>query len=195
MEQDESHALRGKRVAVLATDGVEQFEYLGPRGFLEQHGAEVTLLSPKPKGEFIQAFQDRTPAERFLVEMDVRDARPVQFDGLLLASGVANPDRLKQSVEALAFIREFTLQDKPIAALGQGPRTLIDAGIAKAKHVTSWPGLQEELRGAGAEWTDDEVVVDGKLVTSRNPDDLPVFNRTLLQELRLPMGTDPGLTS
>ncbi|PWF41879.1 DJ-1/PfpI family protein [Massilia glaciei] len=195
MEQEDMQALKGKHVAVLATDGVEAFEYLGPRDFLEQHGVRVTLISPKPKGEAIQSFDRGTQGARFLVEMDVRDARPVHFDGLLLASGEANPDRLKQSPEALAFIREFSLQDKPIAALGQGPRTLIDAGIAKAKHVTSWPGLQEELRKAGAEWTDDEVVVDGKLVTSRDPDDLPAFNRTLLQELTLPMGTDPGVTS
>ncbi len=166
-----------------------------PRAFLEEHGAQVTLISPKAKGELIQGFQHLTPGERFMVEMDVRDARPSLFDGLLLAAGAANPGRLGQSPEAISFVRAFALEGKPIAALGQGPRTLIEAGIAQAKHVTSWPGLQDELRNAGAEWTDDEVVVDGKLVTSRNPDDLEVFNRTLLQELTLPFGEDPGPTS
>lgn len=177
--------LKDKRVAVLMTDGVEQEEYIRPRRFLEEHGAKVTLVAPKPAGERIQGFNHMTPGDKFTVELDVRDARPIEFDALLLPGGVANPDRLRLSIEAITFIREFAREDKPIGAICHGPWTLIDAGIAKAKHVTSWPSLQEDLRNAGAEWTDDEVVVDGKLVTSRKPDDIPAFNQALLKELQV----------
>ena len=114
---------------------------------------------------------------------------------MLLPGGVANPDRLRLSTEAITFIREFAREDKPIAAICHGPWSLIDADIVKAKHVTSWPSLRQDLLNAGAEWTDDEVVVDGKLVTSRKPDDLPAFNNALYKELTTPPGTDPGPTS
>lgn len=179
-----SAALRGKRVAVLMTDGVEQVEYTNPREFLEQHGAQVTLVSPKPKGDEVQGFNHFEPGDKFRVELDVRDARPVEFDALLLPGGVANPDQLRLHMEAITFIREFARENKPIAAICHGPWTLIDAGIAKDKQLTSWPSLQEDLRNAGARWCDQEVVVDGKLVTSRKPDDLPAFNEALLAELQ-----------
>jgi protease I len=143
----------------------------------------VTLVSPKPKGQQVQGFNHLSPAERFTVEMDVRDARPGDFDALMLPGGVANPDQLRLSKEAIAFIREFGREDKPIAAICHGPWTLIDAGIAKGKHLTSWPSLQEDLRNAGAEWSDQPVVVDGKLVTSRKPDDIPAFGNALLEKL------------
>ncbi|KQW87790.1 glutamine amidotransferase [Massilia sp. Root418] len=182
--QEQAGTLAGKKVAVLMTDGVEQVEYLEPRRFLEQHGAQVTLISPKAKGEQVQGFNHMTPGDKFEVEMDVRDARPTEFDALVLPGGVANPDQLRLSTESISFIREFGREDKPIAAICHGPWTLIDAGLAKARHVTSWPSLQQDLRNAGADWTDDEVVVDGKLVTSRKPDDLPAFNDALLRELQ-----------
>lgn len=182
--QVQGQELQGRRIAMLMTDGVEQVEYTEPRRFLEQHGAQVTLISPKAKGENIQGFNHLTPGDRFQVEMDVRDARPVEFDALVLPGGVANPDQLRLSMESITFIREFAREDKPIAAICHGPWTLIDAGIAKDKRMTSWPSLQEDLRNAGANWTDDEVVVDGKLVTSRKPDDIPAFNRALLKELQ-----------
>lgn len=183
MEAKEQSALRGKHVAVLMTDGVEQVEYTKPREFLEQHGAKVTLVSPKPKGEAIQGFNHLTPGDRFTVEADVRDVRPGDFDALVLPGGVANPDRLRLSTEAITFIREFARENKPIAAICHGPWTLIDAGIVAGKRMTSWPSLREDLRNAGAAWSDEPVVVDGKLVTSRRPDDIPVFDRALLQEL------------
>jgi protease I len=182
-QQSTGQALQGKRIAMLLTDGVEQVEYTGPRSFLEQNGAQVTLVSPKDTGDEIQGFNHLTPGDKFKVEMDVRDARPADFDALVLPGGVANPDRLRLSKESISFIRQFGEEDKPIAAICHGPWTLIDAGLAQAKHMTSWPTLQEDLRNAGAEWTDEQVVVDGKLITSRKPDDIPAFNQALLKEL------------
>src|SRR5471030_1950184 len=161
--------LNGKHVAVLMTDGVEQVEYTGPRDFLEQHGARVTLISPKAKGEQVQGFHHATPGD---------------YDALLLPGGVGNPDQLRLSKESIRFIRDFAREDKPIAAICHGPWTLIDAGVAEGKRMTSWPSLQVDLRNAGAQWSDEQVVVDGKLVTSRKPDDIPAFNQALLKELQ-----------
>ena len=186
MDTPEGAVLQGKRVAMLLTDGVEQVEYVKPREFLEQHGAKVTLLSPKKKGDKIQGFNHLTPADKFTVEMDVRDARPDQFDALVLPGGVANPDMLRLSQEAIGFIKDFGGTEKPIAAICHGPWTLIDAGIAKGKRMTSWPTLKNDLRNAGAQWSDEQVVVDGKLVTSRKPDDIPAFGKALLHELTHP---------
>jgi protease I len=183
MPQNQTQALQGKRIAMLLTDGVEQVEYTGPRSFLEQQGAKVTLVSPKPQGDDIQGFNHLTPADKFKVEMDVRDARPGDFDALVLPGGVANPDMLRLSMEAITFIREFGRENKPIAAICHGPWTLIDADLVDGKRVTSWPTLQMDLQNAGAEWTDEQVVVDGKLVTSRKPDDIPAFNQAILSEL------------
>ncbi len=183
MDAKQGAELKGKKVAVLMTDGVEQVEYTGPREFLEQHGAKVTLVSPKAKGQQIQGFNHLTPGDKFQVEMDVRDARPGDFDALVLPGGVANPDQLRLSTEAIELIREFAREDKPIAAICHGPWTLIDAGIAKGKHLTSWPSLQTDLRNAGAEWSDERVVVDGRLVSSRKPDDIPAFNDAMLRQL------------
>ncbi|HEX4331334.1 MAG TPA: DJ-1/PfpI family protein, partial [Usitatibacter sp.] len=122
-------------------------------------------------------------ADEFTVEMDVRDAKPDQFDALVLPGGVANPDMLRLSKEAIGFIKDFGGTSKPIAAICHGPWTLIDAGIAKGKRMTSWPTLQNDLRNAGAKWSDEQVVVDGRLVTSRKPDDIPAFDDALLEKL------------
>jgi protease I len=175
--------LRGRHIAVLMTDGVEQVEYTGPRSFLEEHGARVTLVSPKSRGESVQGFNHLSPGDSFEVEMDLRDARPGDFDALVLPGGVANPDQLRMNATAVTFIREFARENKPIAAICHGPWTLIDAGIAEGKRLTSWPSLKEDLRNAGAEWSDAPVVVDGKLVTSRKPDDIPAFSQAILEEL------------
>jgi protease I len=193
MSTDQS--LQGKRVAMLMTDGVEQIEYTSPRSFLEQHGVQVTLLSPKGVGESIQGFKHLTPADQFKVEKNVKDAKPADYDGLVLPGGVANPDLLRLSLESIEFIRQFAESDKPIAAICHGPWTLIDAGVARAKHMTSWPSLTVDLRNAGAEWSDEPVVVDGRLITSRKPDDLPLFNDAILKELSAGMGGDTGPTS
>ena len=189
MDTKTGKELEGKRIAVLMTDGVEQVEYTKPRQFLEQHGAKVTLLSPKKKGEQVQGFNHLTPAEKFTVELDVREAQPGDFDALVLPGGVANPDMLRLSKESIGFIRAFSQARKPIAAICHGPWTLIDAGVAKGRRMTSWPTLQNDLRNAGAEWSDEEVVVDGQLVTSRKPDDIPAFDQALLEKL-----THPGAT-
>ncbi|MFL6631153.1 MAG: type 1 glutamine amidotransferase domain-containing protein [Massilia sp.] len=195
MEQVASKPLQGKRVAMLMTDGVEQIEYTSPRSFLEEQGATVVLLSPKAAGDEVQGFNHMQPADRFKVEMNVRDARPADFDGLVLPGGVANPDQLRLSKDAIDFIRDFDAEDKMVAAICHGPWTLIDAGIATGKHLTSWPSLKQDLTNAGAEWSDEEVVLDSRLVTSRKPDDLPAFNDMLLKELLVAPGTDPGPTS
>jgi protease I len=183
--------LRGKRVAILMTDGVEQVEYVEPRAFLEQHGAEVVLVAPKEKGEKVQGFNHLTPADSFEVELDVRAARADDFDALVLPGGVANPDSLRINNTAIAFIREFAREDKPIAAICHGPWTLIDAGIAEGKRLTSWSSVKEDIRNAGGEWVDEPVVVDGKLVTSRKPDDIPLFNQAILNGLVQSTGAPP----
>ena len=182
MDAKSGMELRGRNIAVLMTDGVEQVEYTRPREFLEEHGAQVTLLAPKAKGEKVQGFNGLDPADSFTVEQDVREVRASDFDALVLPGGVANPDKLRLSKESIAFIREFA-GGKPIAAICHGPWTLIDAGIARGKRLTSWPSLQTDLRNAGAQWSDEQVVVDGKLITSRKPDDIPAFSNALLEQL------------
>jgi len=190
-------SLKGRTVAVLMTDGVEQVEYLEPRRFLEEKGVQVTLISPKKAGEEIQGFNHLTPDQKFKVELSVQDANAADYDLLLLPGGVANPDNLRMSKESIAFIKTFGDEDKPIAAICHGAWPLIDAGVAESKHVTSWPTLEIDLRNAGAEWTDDEVVVDGKLITSRKPDDIPAFNDAVMKQLLVlqQAGSDPGPTS
>jgi protease I len=195
MEQMDARPLQGKRIAMLMTDGVEQIEYTSPRSFLEGQRATVVLLSPKAAGAEVQGFNQLQPADRFKVDMNVAEAHSVDFDGLVLPGGVANPDQLRMSKEAIAFIRAFDAEDKMVAAICHGPWTLIDAGIATAKHLTSWPSLKRDLTNAGAEWTDDPVVVDARLITSRNPGDLTAFNEAILKQLLVATGDDPGLTS
>jgi len=197
LEQATMQDLKGRRVAVLMTDGVEQVEYTEPRKYLEQLGVQVTLVSPKRAGEDVQGFNHDQPGDKFKVEMNVSEARPADFDALLLPGGERNPAELRKNAEAIRFIKEFGDEDKPIAAICHGPWALIEAGIAESKHLTSWPEIQDDLRKAGAEWTDEEVVVDGKLITSRKPDDIPAFNNALMKELMViqQAGTDPGPTS
>lgn len=185
--------LQGKRVAVLMTDGVEQVEYTEPRGYLEVRGAEVTLVSPKAAGEEIQAFNNLTPASTFKVERNVHDVSPAKFDMLVLPGGVANPDLLRLSERSIHFIREFTIENKPIAAICHGPWTLINADVLAEKRVTSWPSLQVDLRNAGANWVDQEVVIDGKLITSRKPADIPAFCRAIQVLLEEADVRPPGL--
>ena len=173
----------GKRVAVLMTEGVEQIEYTSPRSYLEEKGAKVILVAPKNPGDKVQGFNHTDKGDTFEVEMHVRDATPGDFDALLLPGGVTNPDQLRLSEESINFIRDFAAEQKPIGAICHGPWTLIDAGVAESKHVTSWPSLKNDLLNAGAEWTDEEVVIDGNLVTSRNPGDLPAFNEALARSV------------
>jgi protease I len=175
--------LDGKRVAVVMTDGVEQVEYTGPRTFLEQQGAQVILISPKGVGAAVQGMNHDDKGDTFPVEMNIGDAHPNDFDALLLPGGEQNPLALRKSPEAIAFIKEFYAADKPIAAICHAPWVLIDAGIAESKNLTSWPDIQDDMKQAGAEWIDQEVVIDEKLITSRKPDDIPAFNQALMKAL------------
>lgn len=198
MQTTSGNALKGKRIAVLMTDGVEQVEYTGPRGFLEEHGATVTLLAPKNPGDLVQGMNHDATGDRFTVEMHVRDAKPADFDALMLPGGVENPKKLRKSAEAIDFIRQFAQEDKPIAAICHGPLALIDAGLAMGSHLTSWPDdeTRDELVAAGAEWSDEELVIDDKLITSRKPADIPAFNDALFKELRIdPQVADLGPSS
>ncbi|KQQ31094.1 glutamine amidotransferase [Duganella sp. Leaf126] len=183
MNTSNHDSLSGKRIAILMTDGVEQVEYEQPRAYLEQHGAQVTLMSPKAKGDKVQGFEHLTASHEFTVELDVKDAQPGDYDALVLPGGVANPDALRLSEPSIGFIRDFGASGKPIAAICHGPWTLIDAGLVDGRKMTSWPSLKGDLRNAGAAWEDAEVVVDKGLVTSRKPDDIPAFNRALQQQL------------
>jgi len=193
---DVSHTLHGKRIAVLMTDGVEQVEYTGPRSFLEQQGAQVILISPKAVGEDVQGMNHDTPGDKFKVEMNIKDAVPGDFDALVLPGGEENPKLLRKDADSVAFVRNFYAEDKPLAAICHGPWVLIDAGIAESKNLTSYPEIQDDMRAAGAEWIDQEVVIDDKLITSRKPDDIPAFNEALMKALRVdPQAADMGPSS
>lgn len=171
--------LQGLRVAILATDGVEQIELEDPRQALEQEGAEVSVIAPKDGS--IQARKHLEPGDTFPVDMTAEEASPEQFDALLLPGGVANPDALRMDKPSVQFVRSFADEDKPIAVICHGPWTLVEADAVRGKRITSYPSLQTDLRNAGAEWVDEEVVVDGRLVSSRKPDDLPAFNRNMIE--------------
>ncbi|MFY9895968.1 MAG: type 1 glutamine amidotransferase domain-containing protein [Xanthobacteraceae bacterium] len=173
--------LNGRTIAVLATDGVEQVELTEPVKALKDAGADVQIVSNKTE---IQAFKHHDKASKVPVDMALDDANPEDFDGLVLPGGVINPDALRLVPAAIAFVRHFVQENKPIAAICHGPWTLIDAGGVKGKKMTSWPSLKSDLSNAGATWVDEQVVSDGGLITSRKPDDLPAFNKTMIEEFR-----------
>jgi protease I len=168
-----SDRLNGVKVAVLATDGFEQSELEKPVAALKAEGATVEIVSPKA-GEIRgkQHDKDGRPAR---VDTELAQADAGRYDALVLPGGVANPDALRLEPKAIEFVRSFAEQGKPIAAICHGPWTLINAEAVAGKTMTSWPSLQADLENAGAHWVDREVVVDGRLVTSRKPDDLPAF--------------------
>jgi protease I len=174
--------LKGKTVAVLATDGVEQVELIEPVKALEEAGAQVDVVSNK-KGE-IQGFNHHDKADKIPVDEPLEQASPDRYDALLLPGGVINPDALRLLPKAIGFVRHFVETKKPIAAICHGPWTLIDAGGVKGRRVTSWPSLKTDLANAGAKWVDEPVVTDMGLVTSRKPDDIPAFNRKMIEEFR-----------
>jgi len=165
--------LNGKKVAILATEGVEQVELIEPRKAVEGEGADVTLVS-LDAGEF-QGFDHLDKGETFTADKAVKDVSAEEFDALLLPGGVANPDFLRGDEDAVALVRDFFESGKPIGVICHGPWTLVEAGVLKGRTITSWPSLQTDIRNAGGNWVDEEVVVDGGLVSSRKPDDLPAF--------------------
>ena len=166
-------ALQGKRVAVLATDGVEQVELTEPVKALKAAGAEVVLVSLEAGR--IQGVNHDEKGDTFPVDALVADTVSKGFAGLVLPGGVANPDKLRTDEKAVAFVKEFMDSDKPVAAICHGPWMLVEAGVLKGRTITSWPSLKTDVRNAGGEWVDKQVNVDQKLVTSRKPDDLPAF--------------------
>lgn len=172
--------LTGKTIAVLATDGFEQVELEKPVAALREAGAEVHIVAPK--GGEIQGFNHHDKGDKTRVDRALADTQAEAYDGLVLPGGVINPDQLRLESEAIDFIRAFVRAEKPIAAICHGPWTLIDAGGVDGRRVTSWPSLKTDLRNAGAEWVDQEVVVDQGLLTSRNPDDLPAFCAKMVEE-------------
>ncbi|MHB1513411.1 MAG: type 1 glutamine amidotransferase domain-containing protein [Acidiferrobacter sp.] len=179
-------SLQGKRVAMLLTDGVEQVEYEKPRKYLEERGAAVDLIAPKKRGEKVLGFNHLTPGTQFTVDKAVEDARPEDYDALVLPGGVANPDQLRLSARAIEFVSRFAQTGHPVAAICHGPWLLINAGLVSGRHFTSWPSLEVDLKNAGGLWTDEPVVVDGRFISSRKPDDIPVFNEQIEKALLRP---------
>lgn len=177
-----SNELQGKRIAILAADGVEKVELEQPRAALEGAGAEVELLSLK--SEEIQARNhDLEPAGTFAVDRVVSDVSVDQFDGLVLPGGTVNPDKLRLDSSAVSFVRDFVNSGKPVGAICHGPWTLVEAGVAAGRKLTSYPSIRTDLRNAGANVVDEEVVVDGNLISSRSPADLPAFCSTVVEQL------------
>lgn len=170
--------ISGLRVAILVTDGFEQVELTEPRKALDEAGADTSIVSPKDgqvRGWKFTEWGDSLP-----VDLPLDQAKPDQFDALLLPGGVINPDALRMDEKAVAFARAFFEAGKPVASICHGPWTLIEAGAARGRRLTSWPSLRTDLQNAGADWVDEAVVVDGNLVTSRKPDDIPAFNREVI---------------
>jgi protease I len=172
--------LKGKRVAFIATDMVEQVELTEPWRALRDAGAETELISVEP-GE-IQGFNHFDKADTFPVDKTIDEVSQGDYDALVLPGGVGNPDQLRVNPAVVSFIRDFVASGKPAGVICHGPWTLVEADVVRGRTLTSWPSLQTDIRNAGGTWVDEEVVVDNGLVTSRKPDDLPAFNAKLIEE-------------
>ncbi|MDQ2767824.1 MAG: type 1 glutamine amidotransferase [Gemmatimonadota bacterium] len=175
-----TNALSGKRVAILATDGVEQIELLEPRKALDAAGAITKVVSLESGS--IQSFNHDKPGHTINVDTVLDSTSADDFDALLLPGGVANPDKLRTVESAVNFVRAFFEAGKPVAAICHGPWLLVEADVVRGRNVTSWPSLHTDLKNAGANWSDREVVTDHGLVTSRKPDDIPAFNKKMIEE-------------
>lgn len=174
-----ANELDNKRVAALVENGFEQSELVEPKKALEQAGAKVDIVSPH--SDKVKAWQHSNWGLELNVDRQLDEARPEEYDALLLPGGVMNPDKLRWNQTAVQFVKGFVQSGKPIAAICHGPWTLIEAGGVRGKKMTSWPSLQTDLRNAGAQWVDQECVNDHGLVTSRKPDDIPAFNTKMIQ--------------
>jgi len=172
--------LQGRKIAFLATDGVEQIEYTDPRKAVEEAGATAHLVALEP-GE-IQGFNHLDRGDRFPVDKAVAEASADDYDGLVLPGGVANPDALRADKDAVQFVRSFFEAGKPVASICHGAWTLVEADVVRGRTLTSWPSIKTDIRNAGGTWVDEEVHTDRGLVTSRKPDDLPAFNAKIVEE-------------
>jgi protease I len=173
--------LKGKKVAILATDGFEQVELTEPRKALDQTGATTHVVSIK-SGE-IRGWKFTEWGDKVKVDRTVDQVKASEYDALVLPGGVINPDHLRTEPKAVNFVREFAQSGKPVAAICHGPWTLVEAGVVRGKKLTSWPSLKTDLKNAGANWVDEQVVLDGNLITSRKPDDLSVFSQKIIEEI------------
>jgi protease I len=185
--------LEGKRVAILATDGFEQSELIEPKRALEEAGAETDVIAPKEgriRGWNVKNWGDEVEVNTLVADADTSD-----YDALLLPGGVMNPDRLRMNADAVRFAKSFFDAGKPVAAICHGPWTLVEAGVVSGRRMTSWPSLQTDIRNAGGEWVDAEVVTDRGLVTSRKPDDIPAFNAKMIEEIAEGMHACSGRSS
>ncbi len=171
--------LQNLRVAILVADGFEQVEMTQPREALHKAGAVTQLVSPS-KGE-VQSSQHEVPAETFPVDVNVSDADPAQFDALLVPGGVGSPDKLRADNKSMLFVHAFEVANKPIAAICHGPWVLVETDFLRGKRVTSWPSLRTDIRNAGGNWVNEAPVRDGQLVTARNPQDIPAFNKAIIE--------------
>ena len=176
-----SESLHGMKIAILATDGFEQSELVEPRKALEDAGATTEVISPK-SGE-IKGWNKTDWGNKVKVDKTLSQASVDDYDALVLPGGVMNPDHLRMDADAVQFVREFVSTERPVAAICHGPWTLIDAGAVKGRTLTSWPSLKTDLENAGATWVSEEVVTSGPFISSRNPDDIPAFAKTLIQTL------------
>jgi protease I len=170
--------LNGLKVAILVTDGFEQVELVEPRKALDEAGAQTQIVSPKTdrvRGWKVTDWGDELP-----VDVPLDGTSPENFDALLLPGGVINPDKLRMEPKAVSFVKSFFSAGKPVAAICHGPWMVIEAEAARGRRIASWPSLKTDVRNAGAEWVDEEAVTDGNLVTSRKPDDIPAFNRAII---------------
>ncbi len=177
---NEQQDLNGKRVAIVVTKGFEEIELTDPREALDAAGAETVLISPE-QGT-VKSWTDKNWGNDFPVDLPLSEARAGDFDALLLPGGVMSPDKLRMEKDAVQLVRDFATAKKPIASICHGPWLLAEADVVRGRKVTSYPSLQTDLKNAGANWVDEEVVVDEGMVTSRNPGDLPAFNRKMLEE-------------
>ena len=173
-----TNQLNGCSVAILVTDGFEQVEMTEPRKALEQAGAQTQIVSPK-NGQ-VQGWNHQNKGDVFKVDLALDSADPKSFDALLLPGGVANPDQLRTIPKAVVFVASFVRDGKPIAAICHGPWMLVEAKAVTRKTLTSWPSIKTDILNAGGNWVDREVIVDGNLVTSRKPDDIPAFNKQMI---------------
>ena len=176
-----STTLANKRVAILATDGFEYVELVEPKKALEAAGAKADVISPKD-GK-IKGWNHTDWGESVPVNVALKSAKESDYDALLLPGGVMNPDTLRQNKDAVKFVKSFFDAHKPVAAICHGPWMLVEAGVLRGRKLTSWPSLQTDIRNAGGEWVDEQVIADQGLVTSRKPDDIPAFNKKMVEEI------------